>query len=134
MGATSRDLSTVGGRIRHMRERLGVSQQVVADWADVHAKTVSRWENNVQPPEIEALERLAPRFGVPIAWLRGSATVTVRGPSTGMELLRRDDEDRLLLASLEDSARLLRLRLDGEDGAAVPRPTRKPRPPRTKRA
>lgn len=38
------------GRLREERARLGLTQQEVADAADVHVKTVRRWESQVAIP------------------------------------------------------------------------------------
>jgi len=47
-----------------------MDQRALAFAIGVHPKTVSRWENNTQPPEIPALELVATVLEVPVEWLR----------------------------------------------------------------
>lgn len=129
MGATSDDFSTVGRRIKHLRKTHGVRQETVAEWAGVHVKTVSRWENDAQPPEYVAFEKMAAGFRVAVDWIRLGPQAHVHGPplygerTNGDGLQLRDEADAQLaivlpeLAALVDrAAKLLRLRL-GEEPA-----------------
>lgn len=44
------------GQFRRLRERLGWSQERLAEALDVHEMTVSKWERGVQPiPEMAAI-------------------------------------------------------------------------------
>ena len=46
-------------RIREHRERLGLTQQTVADHLNVTRQTVSRWEGGVRYPDLLTAKRLA---------------------------------------------------------------------------
>ncbi|TDR42579.1 helix-turn-helix protein [Tahibacter aquaticus] len=48
------------GRLREERARLGLTQQEVADTANVHVKTVRRWESQVAIP----LDAMVPLLGI----------------------------------------------------------------------
>lgn len=65
---------TIGERLRSVRKRHGLRQEDLAARVGVHPKTVSRWENNTQPPEAAALEHVAATLGVTEQWLRYGET------------------------------------------------------------
>lgn len=52
------------GRLREERARLGLTQQEVADTANVHVKTVRRWESQVPIPMDAVVPLLAVGFDV----------------------------------------------------------------------
>ena len=70
LDATNVTLGTIGARILAARRRKGIGQEELGSAVGVHAKTVSRWENDKQPPELHHVERLAAVLGVTMAWLR----------------------------------------------------------------
>ena len=49
----------LGDRVRQARERAGLDQAAVAEALGVHAKTVSKWENDHQAPNDDMLASLA---------------------------------------------------------------------------
>jgi transcriptional regulator with XRE-family HTH domain len=59
-------LKYIGGRIRELRQRDGLSQDALAQALGVAKNTISRWETATHRPSIEDLEKLARSFGVPI--------------------------------------------------------------------
>lgn len=93
-------LASLGSRLREARKSRGFDQKALAEAIGVHPKTVSRWENDAQPPEGEAVELLARLLGVSPTWLR-----------YGEEGVR----DRLTAAATGDSP-------DVHLGAAAPEP------------
>ena len=52
-----------------MREKRGISQQVVADFCVISKSSVARYESGERIPEIETAVRLADFFGVTIDYL-----------------------------------------------------------------
>jgi transcriptional regulator with XRE-family HTH domain len=56
-----------------------MDQRALAEAIGVHPKTVSRWENNSQPPEHDALEAAAGALGVSVDWLK-SGDLAAREP------------------------------------------------------
>lgn len=68
--ATNVTLATVGARLLAARRRKGIGQEELGAQIGVHAKTVSRWENDKQPPELHHIEKLAGALGVSVDWLR----------------------------------------------------------------
>lgn len=63
-------LKSFGQRILAARKERGLGQDEVASAVGVHPKTISRWENDKQPADLEHVERLASVLGVSVDWLR----------------------------------------------------------------
>lgn len=80
-------MATAGERLREARIAAGLTQEDVARLADVHLKTVSKWENDKQPPHANQLAKIAPRLGVSVGWIRDGEGVAVLGSTTGFEQL-----------------------------------------------
>jgi transcriptional regulator with XRE-family HTH domain len=55
----------LGTNLREARERLGFTQEQVADRSGVHATEVSRIERGKRDPKVSTLERLAAAVEVP---------------------------------------------------------------------
>lgn len=53
------DVSALGTNLRQARERLGLTQEQVAERSGVHSTEVSRIEGGKRDPKISTLERLA---------------------------------------------------------------------------
>ena len=64
----SRQMTTVGERIRQRRLALGLSQRDLASEGVTYAY-ISRLEANTRQPSVKALRKLAPRLGVSVHWL-----------------------------------------------------------------
>lgn len=60
---------SIGERLRTARERVGMTQQQLADRSGFHVVSVSNWENDVKPPKLNTLERLADVLGVNVSEL-----------------------------------------------------------------
>jgi len=67
---------TIGGRIRHLREISGKSQQTLADELYVSQKTVSSWECDRTEPGIIMIVRMSVIFHATLEYLM---TGTTRG-------------------------------------------------------
>jgi transcriptional regulator with XRE-family HTH domain len=65
----ARTIPRVGGNLgrnlRHARDRLGLTQEQVAERSGVHATEVSRIEAGKRDPRISTMERLAKAVGIP---------------------------------------------------------------------
>lgn len=53
------DMGALGTNLREARERLGLTQEQVAQRSGVHATEVSRIEAGKRDPQVSTLERLA---------------------------------------------------------------------------
>lgn len=56
----------LGNKIRMLRLRAGLTQEMLAEELGVSFQTISKWENNVCAPDISMLPRLSVFFGVTI--------------------------------------------------------------------
>lgn len=61
--------ATIGERIRALRLRKGVTQQVVADFTYVDKATICRWEKGEREPSLRDIRRLADYFEVSDAYI-----------------------------------------------------------------
>lgn len=59
----------VGGNVRRLREKLGVSQEELADGAGLHRTYVSGVERGVRNPTVVVLEKIAIALGVELSSL-----------------------------------------------------------------
>lgn len=53
------DMASLGANLREARERLGLTQEQVAQRSGVHATEVSRIEAGKRDPQVSTVERLA---------------------------------------------------------------------------
>lgn len=58
-------------RLRQLRESRGLLQRDIATLMQVHKRTILRWENGEQEPNLGDLRRLAKVFAVSVAYLIG---------------------------------------------------------------
>ena len=58
------DLKILGGRIRELRRKRGLTQTAFAEILGVSFQAVSNWERGIAPPELETLIRIASQFSV----------------------------------------------------------------------
>ena len=73
--------TTIGGRIKYHRKRLGMTQEQLAARMGVSAQAVSKWENDLSCPDISILPELAALFGISVDELLGkSETVHTAEP------------------------------------------------------
>lgn len=66
-----RIVKLIGSRLRAMRERMGFSQQDLADRAGVHLNQVYKWENERAMPGADMLARLSRELNVSSDYLLG---------------------------------------------------------------
>lgn len=67
----------IPSRLRELREKAGVSQEVVAESCCISRVTLARYENGTRLPKIQNAARLAKYYGVPTDYLME--------PETGLE-------------------------------------------------
>lgn len=58
------DTATIGGRIKALRTKRGISQQVLADFLCVDKTVVCRWENGERKPDENMVAKIAEVFQV----------------------------------------------------------------------
>lgn len=56
----------LGSKIRALRLKAGITQEILANEFGVSFQTISKWENNVCAPDIEMLPRISIYFGISI--------------------------------------------------------------------
>jgi len=65
---SEKNLQSVGARLRHERERLGLSQQTIATKCEVSHRTQGAWEKGEQFPNAEVLGHMA-EIGVDVLFV-----------------------------------------------------------------
>ena len=63
--------SAFPARLQHLREKKGISRQVLADFCGVSKKSIARYERGESVPNVEDAARLAQYFGVSMDYLCG---------------------------------------------------------------
>ena len=91
---------TFGEKLQSLRQKAGMSQDVLAEKLDVSRQAVSRWERNETMPETEKVILLADLFGVTTDYL-------LRPEVERQEPIRREKSNRFLTAHLGTLARIL---------------------------
>ncbi|MBR7161898.1 MAG: helix-turn-helix transcriptional regulator, partial [Clostridia bacterium] len=59
-------MMNIGGNIKRLRQRHNLTQDQVAEKLCVSYQAVSKWENNINAPDIALLPEIANLFGVSI--------------------------------------------------------------------
>ena len=54
----------LGAKIRELRKKRGISQEVLAQYLGVTFQAVSKWENGTAMPDVPLIPALASFFGV----------------------------------------------------------------------
>ena len=65
----------MGGRLRYLRERAGLSPEHVALEIGLSARVIGDWERNYRTPRLVYLRQLASLYQVSIATLVNAATI-----------------------------------------------------------
>jgi transcriptional regulator with XRE-family HTH domain len=91
----------ISKRLKEARERRGLTQDALAQRANVKKDQISRWENGKEPRDIESIMRIADELDVTLDWLMGRV-----GGSLVPEGLR---------ALLEGAVRYFTTPLSGDD-------------------
>lgn len=60
-----------GERLKDVREEKGYSQEELGDMVGVSKATISKYENNINPPKLKHAENIAVALGVAFHWLIG---------------------------------------------------------------
>ena len=59
-------MMNIGGNIKRLRQQNNMTQDQVAEKLHVSYQAVSKWENNINAPDIALLPKIANLFGVSI--------------------------------------------------------------------
>ncbi len=92
------DLSTLGGRILHLRTQHHIGQKEFAMHLHVSVSTVSNYENNVHQPDVPTLIKIADYFNVSTDYLLNRTQY-----SYPISYLETQKVDRYTVASFFDS-------------------------------
>jgi transcriptional regulator with XRE-family HTH domain len=65
----SKDLKTIGDRLKHLRKIEGMTQKDIADRTNIKRGNVSHYENNKIMPSAETIIELSKLFKVSTDWL-----------------------------------------------------------------
>ena len=63
---------TLGQRIAHYRKQAGLTQEELAEKCSVTPQAVSKWENDINAPDISLIPALANLFGISCDELLGA--------------------------------------------------------------
>jgi transcriptional regulator with XRE-family HTH domain len=55
---------TIGEKIKHLRQKNGITQEKLAEYLNITYQSVSKWENNIALPDVTLIVPLANFFGV----------------------------------------------------------------------
>lgn len=58
-------------RLKHLRQKEGLTQQQIADLVHVNRVTYTNWESGAREPNFQTLLKLADFFEVSLDWLFG---------------------------------------------------------------
>lgn len=75
--------SSLGSRIKELRKRAGISQQMLADVTGVSRAAISLFEIGTSKPSSETLSRLSDALQVEMEYLLGKNQVSVAKPDSG---------------------------------------------------
>lgn len=92
------DLSTLGGKILHLRTQHHIGQKEFALYLHVSVSTISNYENNVHQPDVPTLIKIADYFNVSTDYLLNRTQYSY--PISYLETQR---VDRYTVASFFDS-------------------------------
>lgn len=99
-GTERAHLILLGGRLRQLRERLGLVLQDVANLFQTSRNVPSQWEAGRREPSLEHLVRLADFYGVTVDWLLGREGADTESPAVKAAKARLLEYLRLQEASL----------------------------------
>lgn len=91
----------IGSRIKELRAKRNITQEEFADALQVSIQTISRWENNVNCPDISLLPLIATFFHVSTDYLLGlerdSTMVKLLKTVETFEVQTKQEVDNLIL-------------------------------------
>lgn len=82
------EAKTVGERIRRLREKAGLTQEELAEIADLHYSYVGHIERGTKNPSLKSLTKIADALGVPVAQLMADSRREIQIDAT--DVLRRE--------------------------------------------
>ena len=83
-------MENYGGRIKELRERHGLTQKELAEKLGVSAQAVSKWENNVNQPDVSTIRKLCAIFGISVdEFLQESIPQNMATPNITLRKTRR---------------------------------------------
>jgi transcriptional regulator with XRE-family HTH domain len=62
-------MSTIGQTIKYQRERLNMTQEELARKVRVGTQTIEKYENNIQPPDIQTILKISTVLDIPASVL-----------------------------------------------------------------
>lgn len=89
-------------RLRELRDRIGVNQDVVAEACDISRVALTRYENGQRVPRAQIAARLADYYGVSVDYLLGRDPTPAPIPAKEMTPADRRAEGRKLLEEMSD--------------------------------
>ena len=91
----------IGRTIRELRQERGITQETFAEALSVSVQTVSRWENNVNAPDLSVLPQLAIFFRVSTDYLlgleRSDTMAKLLKTTETLELASREEAEAMVL-------------------------------------
>ena len=85
---------TLGERIKTCRQKVGMSQEKVAELVGVSRQAVTKWESNQSAPNTENLFKLAELFGTTVDMLLESEKETKQSPAEQIYYLYKMEEEK----------------------------------------
>jgi transcriptional regulator with XRE-family HTH domain len=82
------EAKTVGEKVRRLREKAGLTQEQLAEIADLHYSYVGHIERGTKNPSLKSLTKIADALGVPVAQLMGDSRREIQVDTT--DVLRRE--------------------------------------------
>lgn len=98
------DAKTIGQKVRRLREKAQLTQEQLAEIADLHPSYVGHIERGTKNPSLKSLTKIAEALGVPVAQLMGDSRREIQVEET--DVLRRE---LLALTKGRSSAELRKL-------------------------
>lgn len=89
----SKDLKTIGDRLKHLRKIEGMTQKDIADRTNIKRGNVSHYENNKIMPSAETIIELSKLFKVSTDWL-------LTGKGSTEEVAQEDNVSSSILGEL----------------------------------
>ena len=79
---------TVGQKVRRLREKDGLTQEQLAEIADLHYSYVGHIERGTKNPSLKSLTKIADALGVPVAQLMADSRREIQVDAA--DVLRRE--------------------------------------------
>lgn len=93
---------TLGTKIKRLREEKGYSQEKLAELLNVHAVTISKWENGTQIPRAERLNELAKILGVSSEYLLEGTAISDKETGKIKSLAEENADDLVYRSGIQE--------------------------------